>query len=245
MKHIIKAILTLILFTNIILPQNMNQQKSKQTQESFSKKITKEVSLNYLLYLPKDYGKNKNIKFPLVLFLHGSGERGTDLEIVKRNGPPKLVDEGKDFPFILVSPQCPDSSRWNIYDLKALLDYLIESLNIDTNRIYLTGLSMGGQGTWSLAMTFPEYFAAIAPVCGFEFPFETCKLKDIPVWAFHGQKDDVVPFMFSQIMVESINQCGGNAKLTIYPEAGHDTWTETYNNPEFYEWMLSQTKKKN
>lgn len=218
-----------------------------QTQHRFQKEvtITKEVGLSYLLSLPPNYEETEE-KFPLVLFLHGMGERGNDLELIKKHGPPKLADE-KEFPFILVSPQCPIEPRlanWLVYidDLMVLVDDIIEKYRIDTKRVYVTGLSMGGYGTWALAKRYPDRFAAIAPICGGGSVEGIEKLKDLPIWVFHGAKDEVVPLSESEVLVEALRKVGGNVKFTIYPDADHDSWTETYENPEFYEWLLSQRK---
>ncbi|OGU76747.1 MAG: phospholipase [Ignavibacteria bacterium RBG_16_34_14] len=204
------------------------------------KEITQTVQVDYLLYLPKDYNSSK--KFPLLLFLHGSGERGKDLEKVKVHGPPKLIASGKDFPFIVVSPQCPENQWWSIADLDVLLNEIVENYNVDPHRIYVTGLSMGGFGTWELAIKYPDRFAAIAPICGGGNSHLVSVLKDLPVWVFHGAKDNVVPLSSAQEMVDVLEKAGGNVKFTIYPEAGHDSWTETYNNPELYEWFIKQKR---
>jgi predicted peptidase len=222
---------------------------SKQSQEevvgqhakTFSKEIKKKVEMNYLLYLPKNYNSAKE-KFPLLLFLHGSGERGSDLNLVKRHGPPKLIDQGKDFPFIVASPQCPENVWWSTEDLSALIDDLIQKYQVDEKRIYVTGLSMGGYGAWALVEKFPNRFAAIAPVCGGGNPLTICEIGKLPVWVFHGAKDPVVPVKEAQQMVDALKNCGNDVKLTIYPEAGHDAWTETYNNQELYDWLLKQKK---
>jgi predicted peptidase len=198
------------------------------------------VQMDYLLYLPKDYDKQE--KWPLMVFLHGSGERGSDLQKVKAHGPPKLVAAGKDFPFIIVSPQCPEKTSWEPYQLIALLDDLERKYKVDTDRIYITGLSMGGFGTWRLAAAIPNRLAAIVPVCGGGDTFAARRIAKLPTWAFHGAKDNAVPVELSQTMVDAINKQGGDAKLTIYPEAGHDSWTETYNDPKLYEWLLAQKR---
>src|SRR5262249_37880875 len=152
-----------------------------------------------LLYLPDAYDSSKK-EWPLLLFLHGAGESGDDLARVKRHGPPKLIEGGKAFPFIVVSPQ--SSGRgWNADTLNALLDDLISKYRVDKDRVYLTGLSMGGFGTWSLAATHPEKFAAIAPICGGGRPEDASKIKDIPTWVFHGAKDTTVPIARSEAMV--------------------------------------------
>jgi predicted peptidase len=211
-----------------------------QSKQMLNKKITKVVDCNYLLYLPADYGKSKD-KWPLIMFLHGAGERGKNVEAVKKHGPPKMIAEGKSFDFIIVSPQCPNDLWWpeQTEVLMALLDEIEAKYRVDTDRVYLTGLSMGGFGTWTLAEKFPKRFAAIAPICGGSEQYAANRLKKVPVWAFHGEKDNVVPLARSQTMVTAIKNAGGDAKLTVYPEAGHDSWTETYNNPELYEWFLS------
>jgi len=211
----------------------------------FEAQITRTVRLDYLLFLPKGYGTNPEQKWPLILFLHGAGERGDDLELVKKHGIPKIVEQREDFPFIAVSPQCPKFSWWTveIHALSALLDEVTAKYAVDTDRFYLTGLSMGGSGTWRLTIAYPERFAAIAPICGRGDPENVCALKGIPVWAFHGAKDTVVSSEDSERMVNALKECGGDARLTVYPEAGHDSWTQTYDNPELYEWFLKHTRR--
>jgi predicted peptidase len=220
--------------------------KMKQQECKFEAQVLKTVSLKYLLYLPKSYGEDSNKKWPLILFLHGAGERGSDLNMVKVHGIPKIVEQKDDFPFIAVSPQCPKNSWWTaeVEAMNALLDDIISRYTVDTERIYLTGLSMGGYGTWALAIAYPDRFAAIAPICGGGDIEKACTLKNIPVWVFHGAKDNVVNPEESQKMVKAMEDCGGNVKLTIYPEAGHDSWTEAYNTPELYEWLLKHKREK-
>ena len=214
-----------------------------QHSQVFEKTITKTLRCKYLLFLPEGYGQ-KHEPWPLILFLHGAGERGDDLKLVKKHGPPKIVENKMDFPFIVVSPQCPAASWWTdeIEVLTSLLDDVITRYQVDATRIYLTGLSMGGYGTWALAAAQPERFAAIAPICGGGKRFMADRLKNVPVWAFHGAKDKVVPLRESEGMVNAVNARGGSAKLTVYPEAQHDSWTVTYNNPELYDWFLAHRK---
>lgn len=211
---------------------------------NFEKKVVKSLHLKYLLYLPKSY-IDENKKWPLVLFLHGAGERGNDLEIVKRNGIPKIADKDDSFSFVAVSPQCPEESTWqNHFDaLDLLLEEIEKTYSIDKNRIYVTGLSMGGYGTWDFAMRYPDRFAAIIPICGGStYPELVGVLKDLPIWAFHGAKDDIVPVGESRVLVNILKKYNGNIKYTEYPEAGHDSWTETYNNTKIYEWLLEQKR---
>lgn len=218
-----------------------------QQRCSFETRIAKTVRLNYLLHLPVDYGQDATKRWPLILFLHGAGERGDDLELVKKHGIPKIVEQRPDFPFIAVSPQCPADSWWNFqFDaLEGLLDQVASQYAVDRSRIYCTGLSMGGFGAWHLAIERPGRFAAIAPICGglmwYLRPESVCALKNLPVWAFHGAKDEVVPLESSQRLVDVLKACGGNVRFTVYPEAGHDSWTETYNNPELYTWFLQHS----
>jgi predicted peptidase len=199
------------------------------------------VEMDYLLYLPKDYDKQD--AWPLMLFLHGAGERGTNLELVKKHGPPKLVEAGREFPFVIVSPQCPEERWWQPAELGALLDEIVGKYKVDKDRIYVTGLSMGGFGTWSLAAYSPQRFAAIAPICGGGETYWTRRFGHLPAWVFHGAKDQGVPVERSQQMVDALKKAGGNPRLTVYPEAGHDSWTETYDNPELYRWLLEQKHK--
>ncbi|UCF85486.1 MAG: prolyl oligopeptidase family serine peptidase [Desulfobacteraceae bacterium] len=214
-----------------------------QQYQMFEKKVTKTVSCDYLLFLPEDYSKKRQL-WPLMLFLHGAGERGSDLEKVKVHGPPKIVENRKDFPFILVSPQCPEGDWWTekVEVLINLVDDIVARYEVDKKRIYLTGLSMGGYGTWALASAYPDRFAAIAPICGEGSRIMSLKLKDIPIWVFHGAKDEVVPLKESEEMVNAIRNSGGDVKFTIYPNAGHDSWTESYNNPKLYDWFLEHSK---
>jgi len=226
-----------LFITIIMISSSVYSQSEKQTAHNFEKEIKLTLSANYLLYLPKEYDQS-NDEFPLVLFLHGAGERGTDIEKVKVHGLPRLINERKDFPFIVVSPQCPDNMFWNTDLLAALLDEIEANYKVDKNRMYVTGLSMGGHGTWSLAIAQPNRFAAIAPICGWSNPTMACTIKNIPNWVFHGAKDMVVPLSASEQMVEKLKSCNADVKFTIYPEANHDSWTETYNNDELYNWFL-------
>ena len=213
---------------------------SRQHEQTFEKEVTRTVSCRYLLFLPEGYAEQQH--WPLMMFLHGAGERGNDLRPVKIHGPPKLVEQRGDFPFVLVSPQCPPGRWWSPEVLSALLDEILHDYSIDEDRVYLTGLSMGGFGTWRLAIEHPDRFAAIAPVCGGGTPYVLDRIKHIPTWVFHGAKDGVVPLSESQRMVDALEACGGNVKFTVYPEAEHDSWTETYDNPELYEWFLSHRR---
>tara|TARA_R110002049_G_scaffold309268_1_gene519531 strand:- start:46234 stop:46959 length:726 start_codon:yes stop_codon:yes gene_type:complete len=237
MKTFLNSAFALILV--MINPLSHTDAADEQSTETLN--AQHQVNMNYLLYVPESAETDPPL--PLVLFLHGAGERGNDLELVKKHGPPKLVAAGKSFPFILVSPQCVNDRWWEPTELTVLLDHIVSQHNVDTNRVYVTGLSMGGFGTWRLAAYTPDRFAAIAPVCGGGEPFWAKLIKDIPAWVLHGAKDKAVPLERSEEMVNAIKKAGGNPKFTIYPDAEHDSWTETYDNPEFYQWLLAQTRK--
>ncbi len=219
------------------------QDTPAQTENHLDREIKVRAKINYLLFLPDGYAKSKE-KFPLMLFLHGSGESGSELAKVKVHGPPKIVETKHDFPFILVSPQCPEARRgWDPNVLNGLVDEIVEKYRVDKDRIYVTGLSMGGFGTWALAATFGDRFAAIAPICGGGNPNDAAKLKDMPIWVFHGAKDTTVPPQRSEEMVNALKAAGNTqVKFTVYPDAGHDSWTETYNNPELYAWLLQHKR---
>jgi predicted peptidase len=238
MKNLLKCILVM---TAVVLFSSRTV-SGQQTEEMFEGQVS--FNYKYLLYLPDAYEKDKEADYPFILFLHGGGEKGDDLNKVKRNGPPKILENKKDFPFIVVSPQCPRDERWTAYKLNALLEGLVEKYRIDEDRIYLTGLSMGGYGTWDLASNYPHWFAAIVPVCGGGDVRRVRAVKDIPVWAFHGMRDNVIPIERSLELVRALEKIDGNVKFTVYPEANHNSWTQTYNNPELWEWLLEQKRQK-
>ncbi|HTL30524.1 MAG TPA: prolyl oligopeptidase family serine peptidase [Tepidisphaeraceae bacterium] len=211
------------------------------------------IPVRYLLYVPPGYRADPmdaksgdGHGWPLVLFLHGAGERGDDIEMVKTHGPPKLVAQGMRLPFILVSPQCPKDEWWDPQLLTPLLDEIQRTYKVDPDRVYLTGLSMGGFGTWDMARRHPSRFAAIVPICGGSEPSLVSlfpALKMLPVWAFHGADDKTVPPSRSEEMINALHKLGNSqAGLTIYPGVGHDSWTRTYENPHVYEWMLDQKR---
>lgn len=222
-----------------VLPAAEGVQQEKQ----FEKEITVKAKLKYLLYLPAGYEADSKKQWPLILFLHGAGESGDNLQKVKLHGPPKLIEnKSRDFPCIVVSPQSPGRG-WNADILGSLLDDLAAKYRVDKTRVYLTGLSMGGYGTWTLAAAQPERFAAIVPICGGGNTSDAEKLKGIPTWVFHGAKDNVVPLERSKVMVDALKAAGGEPKFTVYPDAGHDSWTAAYEDPKLYEWLFAQQRK--
>jgi len=235
-----------------VKPSAPSKTSLTQMPKKFKFQKTQTVRVNYLLFLPQDYDAKSGKRWPLILFLHGAGERGSNISKVAIHGPPKIVSERPDFPFIVVSPQCADGQHWSNEILLGLLDEITRVYAVDMGRIYLTGLSMGGYGTWDLALTYPEKFAAIAPICGggqmitlvLTSREKPQALKTLGVWAFHGAKDPVVPLEESQRMVDALKKVGvQDVKFTIYPKAGHNSWTEAYDDPQLYEWLLKHERR--
>ena len=225
-----------------------------QKAESADLTYTKKVTLRYLLFTPEGYDQDKKKKWPLMVFLHGAGERGTNLAKVAVHGPPKVVANRPDFPFVVISPQCPNGEVWQKEAIMALVDEALKKYRVDSDRVYLTGLSMGGFGSWALAAAYPDRFAAVAPICGggnildvlLPAKGKETALKTLPIWAFHGGKDPVVKVEESERMIDAFKRAGdSDVKLTIYPEADHDSWTETYKNEELYKWLLEHTRSGN
>lgn len=236
--------------------QNKPQDKIQKAQK-FSKKITREIGYEYLISFPINYDAKSKSGSPLILFLHGAGERGDDVWRASIHGPSKYAAQHPDFPFILVTPLCPAEDVWSNEILLELLDEMVSKHNVDETRIYLTGLSMGGYGTWNLGLAHAERFAAIAPICGgggqievllaargYAGPVKIEPLRTLAVWAFHGAKDPVVPIKESERMIRALKEAKcKEVEFTVYPEATHDSWTATYNNPDLYEWLLRQQRK--
>jgi predicted peptidase len=192
----------------------------------------------------------------LLLFLHGAGERGSNIWRADIHGPSKYIAAHPDFPFVMITPLCPSNEVWSGAILSGLLDEAVKKYRVDTNRVYLTGLSMGGFGAWDLALAMPEKFAAVIPIAGggndlpiiladkgFASPGNVAALKSLAFWAFHGGKDTVVQPDESERMIAALRHLGvAEAKLTIYPDATHNSWEQTYNNPEIYEWLLKHRR---
>jgi predicted peptidase len=217
-----------------------------QKQRQVAKVMTFEdgAKLDYWFYEPQGE-KAAGQKFPLMLFLHGAGERGDDINRVLQHGPPMQIKKGKDFPAYVISPQCPQKKWWPAGDMIKELDLLLKEVcnnyPIDRSRIYITGLSMGGMGTMALVQTLPDRFAAAIPICGKGDVSKAAKMVDVPMWFFHGEADKTVPSEGSTAMVDAIKAAGGTkVKLTLYQGVGHNSWTQTYNNPEVYDWLFAQ-----
>ena len=201
-------------------------------------------SIKYLVRFPDGYTEGK--KCPVLFCIHGAGGRGGDYEQFKNH--PEMTHSAKmeGFPFVTVAPICPkeDGTWFDFFEtLKDLIRFVISEDFTDRSRVYVTGASMGGYTTWELAMSMPEYFAAIVPICGGGMYWNAGRLKNVPVWAFHGRLDTSVLVEESEKMVNAVNKKGGCAKLTVYPENKHDAWNDTYSNPAVYEWLLSHTNQ--
>ena len=235
----------ILLITAMVFAANgwiMAQNNYGSPQRGFSEKIVIEKQIDYLLYLPDNYHDRKDERFPLLVFLHGAGERGDDLELVKKHGLPKMIDAGDSFPFIVISPQCPENQVWDTELVYQLITRIESAYSVDKRRIYLTGLSMGGYATWELLADHPDIFAAAIPICGGGEAWRAKYMKDVPIWAFHGARDLTVPVERTREMVEALEKVGGKVKYTEYPEAEHDSWTQTYNTPDLYNWLLEHFK---
>lgn len=221
---------------------------------------------NYMLYVPASYDENNPP--PMLFFLHGAGERGDDLSKVTVHGPPKLILSTRllerrfgwtEFPFVVIAPQCPDGEWWLNEHLIEVMNEAMQKVKVDQSRMYMTGLSMGGFGTWSFASEYPDFFAAIVPICGSgdalgwsgirsytQLDIPKAKIEQlvgVPVWAFHGESDAVVAIEEQRQTLETFRALGGEAEFTTYPGVGHDSWTTTYNNKDVYDWLLSHQKK--
>lgn len=211
-----------------------------------SKQVLKQFpgqDVQFLLYLPPGYLENDQKQYPFMLFLHGAGERGSDISKVKLHGPPKLVEEGTEFEFILVSPQCRADQRWNIDRLDKLVTQLTRGYRIDEDRMYLTGLSMGGFGTWNYAAKHPDKWAAIVPICGGGDPEFAERIAHIPAKIFHGAEDEVVPPIRSEEMYRALLEAGAqDITLKNYEGVGHNSWERTYADENIYSWFLKQSK---
>ncbi len=204
-----------------------------------------ELDLGYILYLPTEYEETDR-SFPLVLFLHGAGERGDDLEKIKLHGIPKLISEGRTFPFICIAPQCPNEGYWDMPEYVSSLISLTREVErehrVDSNRIYGTGLSMGGLGTLAMAIRNPKLFSAIIPICGGADMENIHRLSELPIWLFHGDRDDVIPLDNSISIYQDLRLVNEHVFLTIYGDVYHDSWTQTYENDDIYDWLLEYEK---
>ena len=234
-------IITLLILNVSLVGEGIKNKSS----EKFITNLAMQVSLKYHIYFPNNY-HDSDTKFPLVLFLHGAGERGDDLGLVEKHGIPKMINNGINFPFITVAPQCPKFQYWsepvNVKTLLLLVEEIIKKNKVDIERIYATGLSMGGYGTLAIAKERPDLFSAIIPVCGGLDTTDIKRLKDIPIWLFHGAEDKVVPVENSELIYDLLKPINPEIKITIYKGINHNSWEMTYNNQNIYDWMLKYKK---
>jgi len=211
----------------------------QSNDQSFSTSVTLDLSIDYRTYLPDGYSED-GAGYPMLMFLHGSGERGTDLDLLTTATLPKFIENGLDLPFVTVCPQCRE--MWYTRSLVALLDQAIEQYHVDRSRVYLSGNSMGGLGTWMLADAASDRLAAIVPICAPSSNINPDNFKDLPVWCFHGAMDSIVPVGESVKMIRRLRAAGCQVRFTVYPDTDHDSYTPAYHDPEFVSWLLSHRK---
>lgn len=206
------------------------------------KEVFESQGLRGVIAYPDSYEKGK--RYPLLVFLHGAGTRGSDISLIENHPFFGMIPDDGNFPFVIVVPQCSENTWFDMFDnLKRLVTEVVDYDFVDRSRVYLMGSSMGGYATWQLAMSMPTAFAAIVPICGGGMYWNAARLANVPVWAFHGALDHTVLVEESVKMVEAVNKNNGAAKLTVYPNNGHDAWSDTYSNPEVYEWLLGNVNK--
>lgn len=216
---------------------------AQEIKAKFQKEVKKVQQITYLL----DYPQNTNAKVPLIVFLHGSGERGTDLEMVKAHSPFTYKNLIKE-PVAILAPQCPPNVWWDTEAVYHLIKEIQQKYKIDESRIILTGLSMGGWGTLKLAMEHPDLFSAVVPVCppvDRLFKVRAAQYSNLPMKIFHGGNDDIVSPMNAIEIYQAIRKTNKQVELVIFPDDNHNSWDSTYSNPKLYEWMLAQNKNKN
>jgi predicted peptidase len=202
------------------------------------------TNMTYLVQFPKGYDEDTNRLWPMVVYLHGIGESGDEVEKVLRFGPPRLMEEGSNLPCIIVSPQLPKGHLW-IRETSAVLgvmDEVIKSDRVDKLRVCATGNSLGAFGAIALAAQEPERFASLVPICGGVDYLESLRLRDVPIRAYHGEKDPIIPVEESRRLVRLVNGIGGKAQLITYPDLGHNCWDRAYNDPALWDWILAQKR---
>lgn len=196
---------------------------------------------NYVVQYPKAFSEEK--KYPCIILFGGAGTRGTDIEIVKTH-PFFLETDKFDLECVVYSPQCYANTWFDIFEqLTEFVEFCIAQPYIDFDRIYLMGASMGGYAVWQMAMSRPELFAAIVPICGGGMYWNAVRLKDVAVWAFHGTEDPIVFCEESKKMVDAVNKTGGNAKLTLFEAVEHNSWDLVFSCHEVFDWLFSQKRK--
>ncbi len=251
MKKITFTILAFLLMSSLLYSQDL-------TLKMEAKQFISEAgdTLNYRIFMPEK--TDSTGMHPLVLFLHGAGERGSDNKAQLTWGVWRFVEDSvqQEHPSIVVAPQAPQEQYWGRLDWREslkmpeepakpmqlalqLVEKLKQEFKVDSSRLYITGLSMGGFGTWDVVSRYPDMFAAAAPVCGGGDVTKAHLLADLPIWNFHGTLDDVVPPRLSRDMIEAIRYAGGKPGYSEYPDTGHDSWIKAYNEPSLVDWLFS------
>lgn len=250
MKYILLALLCIVINLGLV---NTNAQDMKLERNAGKDYIEQRdtfsyngVTLQYMIVLPADYSQVDR-SWPMILFFHGATARGQNLDLVKSYGPPLLAEEQADFPFVVLAPQCPDGEYWTtkVDMVAALLDHIIKKYKIDPNRVYLTGTSMGGNGTWYMVARHPEYFAAVAPMAASPRIPDSWNKRFIsmPIWAFHGDQDTICPLENDEAMINALRAQGATPRFTILPGKGHYIGKEAYENRDLYDWFLANTRQ--
>lgn len=226
----------------------VSAQAVAQVETGFLNRVYRQGNLTmpYVVYVPRDYDPSQ--KYPVILFLHGAGERGNDGIRQTQVGIGAAIRTYPErFPCLVVMPQCPADRWWRGDELEAAYQCLMQTMrefSCDPSRVYLTGLSMGGFGSWELGAKYPDTFAAMVPICGRGNPADAEKLKTMPIWVFHGEADTLVPPTFSREMVEALQKAGSTlVKYTELPGIGHNSWDPAYSSAEVIRWLLAQRKQ--
>ncbi len=244
-----RQLVTATAFTSPTIPMThtigLQRAYSTTVQIVAASGVPSSISLDYLLYLPDGYGADPQQQWPLILFLHGAGQRGDHIDQVASLGLPSLLNTRLKLPALVVSPQLPSGAYWNDYTgaLEELLDQIMVQYAIDPQRIYVTGFSLGGFGTWALGLNTPDRFAALVPIAGGwdASAGNICTLKSVPVWVLHGANDELVAPSASEEMVKALRACGGNVRFTLLPRTTHEAAaTVAYREPGLFDWLLAQ-----
>jgi predicted peptidase len=218
-------------------------EKKEEDEPALEFEIRTHGKMQYLIRYPKGY--KVGVKYPTVFLFHGAGARGTNVRELMGNDFFTVAAKRDDYPFVTVAAQCHEETWFDLFEtVKSFVQEVTGYGFCDRKRVYAIGYSMGGYAVWQLGISMPWMFAAIVPICGGGMYWNASRFKDLPVWAFHGEKDETVKVEESKKMVDAINACGGNAKLTIYPEVAHHSWENAYVEPELFNWLLSHAKNK-
>lgn len=228
----------------LLMPLFLTHGAPIDDMQTYKTEVKKVVSGRYLVALPEGYETQPRKRWPLVLFLHGSGERGSDIEKVKIHGPLKEIAAGRKIEAVVIVPQCDDGSFWDADSLLGLINVAERKYRIDKDRETVTGLSMGGFGTWDLLAAAPNRFAAAAPICGGGNPAKVATYAHVPLWITHGDQDGAVNIGQSIVMVDALKAAGASPRFDKIVGGGHDVWTNVYNRDDFWAWLLSQKRTK-